>query len=85
MISLTCQSLNNPLEQLVYGETGNGMKMVMINGNIVMEQVRLKTIDGEVVLKERVLTAKRDIWLERTKIQGQFIEKMHKKYWPVRH
>ncbi|NLW06882.1 MAG: amidohydrolase family protein [Clostridia bacterium] len=88
LLNTTYQPLNDPVEQLVYGETGSGVEMVMINGNIIMEQGRLKTVDEELVLKEAskiatFMATKRDSWLEKTRAQFQLVDKLYKKHWAI--
>ena len=44
--------LNNPVRQLVYGETGAGLEMALVDGEVVMKGGRLTRIDEAAVLDE---------------------------------
>jgi 5-methylthioadenosine/S-adenosylhomocysteine deaminase len=44
--------LNDPLQQFVFGERGAGVRRVIIDGNLVMDQARILCFDEEAVLGE---------------------------------
>jgi 5-methylthioadenosine/S-adenosylhomocysteine deaminase len=44
--------LNDPVRQLVYCENGQSVDTVLVNGNVVMENKRILTVDEEAVLRE---------------------------------
>lgn len=46
------QPLLSPLVQLVYGEDGSGIDLVMVGGRILFDHGRFTTIDAEAVLAE---------------------------------
>ena len=44
--------LNDPLRQLVYGETGSGLETIVVDGRLVMRSGRLLGVDETAVLEE---------------------------------
>lgn len=50
--SLTFTPLHDPVNQLVFGEQGRNVEMVVINGEIVLENGRLVTVDEDAILAE---------------------------------
>ena len=44
--------LNNPLRQLVYGETGADLETILVDGDIVMLKGKLTGIDEDAILSE---------------------------------
>ncbi len=44
--------LNNPLRQLVYGETGADLEAILVDGSVIMADGRLTGIDEEAILVE---------------------------------
>ena len=82
----TYQPLNDPIQQLVYGEKGKGVETVMVNGKILLQEGRLTTVDEGMVLDEArklatSLAAKKTSWIEMTKRQYNFVEQLYKKHW----
>ena len=82
----TYQPLNNPIQQLVYGEKGKSVEIVMINGKILLQDGRLTTVDEGMVLDEArklatSLAAKKTSWIEMTKRQYNLVEQLYKKHW----
>lgn len=84
----TYQPLNDPLQQLVYGETGSGVEMVMVAGRILLAQGRLTTVDEEAVLAEACqvaasLSRTKGEWLEQVKGQYRAVERLYRKLWKL--
>ena len=50
--SIALQPLTDPIMQLVMGETGNAVETVIIQGEIVMRDGKLTTIDEKLMLEE---------------------------------
>jgi 5-methylthioadenosine/S-adenosylhomocysteine deaminase len=44
--------LNNPVHQLVYSESGRSVDTVLVNGQVVMENQVLQTVDEDALLRE---------------------------------
>jgi 5-methylthioadenosine/S-adenosylhomocysteine deaminase len=52
--------LNDPFQHLVYAETGSSVRTVLVNGQVVVEEGRLLTVDEGALLAEA-----REIWARR--------------------
>jgi 5-methylthioadenosine/S-adenosylhomocysteine deaminase len=52
--------LNDPFQHLVYAETGSSVRTVLVNGQVVVEEGRLVTVDEGALLAEA-----REIWARR--------------------
>jgi 5-methylthioadenosine/S-adenosylhomocysteine deaminase len=44
--------LNDPLQQFVFGERGAGVRRVIIDGKLVLDQGRILSFDEQAVLRE---------------------------------
>lgn len=52
--------LNDPYQHLVYSETGSSVRMVIVNGQVVMENGQLQKVDEKELLAET-----REVWAKR--------------------
>lgn len=82
------QPLHDPMAQLVYGETGQGVDLVMVAGKILLEDGRLTTIDEEAVLKEArdmaaPLAKLRDEWLAANRDNYRYVEEVYRGHWQL--
>lgn len=82
----TYQPLQDLTTQFVFGETGQGVEMVMIAGRIVLEEGLLTTIDEHAVLNEAKemsssLASLRDEWIDSNKENFQYVEKVYRQHW----
>lgn len=53
--------LNDPFQHLVYCETGSSVRTVLVNGQVVLEEGRLLTVD-----EGALLAAARELWARRS-------------------
>jgi len=82
----TYQPLQDPVSQLVHGETGQGVDLVMVGGKILMEEGRLTTIDEQSVLAEArdmapALAKARDEWIAANQDNYCHVEKVYSQHW----
>ena len=82
------QPLHDPIAQLVYGETGQGVELVMVAGQILLEDGRLTTIDEEAVLKEArdmaaSLAKTRDEWLAANQDNYRYVDEVYRGHWKL--
>ncbi|NPV70052.1 MAG: amidohydrolase [Firmicutes bacterium] len=84
------QTIYRPLEslvdQMVYGETGQGVEMVMVAGRFVLRDGKMTTVDEETVLAEAgkvaaSISAKRDLWMARVAKQYRGVERLYRNHW----
>ena len=84
----TYQPLHDPIQQMVYGEKGQGVDMVMVNGKILLENKNLTTIDEGTVINEarkiaKFIRSKKTSWMESTKKQYNIVEQLYRKQWSI--